>query len=159
MQTDCPIEDVRDRKMERSNNVQMRMRCMIVSKKMRLSKKSYLTQGTQNLPHLQAKKKGQTRTRKKRSDNTNRSMLHRSSALMNKRAAALETEQEKPQSLPGAIPAAHHFMLLLHLRHFLGVFLVHLLQFSHHPFTALIQSLFIMDELHRQDTSFSPQTR
>lgn len=56
MQTDCPTEDVRDRKMERSNNVQMRMRCMIVSKKMRLRKKSYLTQGTQNLPHLQAKK-------------------------------------------------------------------------------------------------------
>lgn len=67
MQTDCPTEDVRDRKMERSNDVRMRMRCMIVSKKMRLCKKSYLTQGTQNLPHLQAKdKKGQTRTEKKR---------------------------------------------------------------------------------------------
>lgn len=159
MQTDCPTEDARDRKMERSNNVRMRMRCTIVSKKMRLRKKSYLTQGTQNLPHLQAKKKnGQTRREKKRRDNTNRSKLNRSSALMNKRTAALETEQEKPQTLPGAITAAHHFMLLLHLRHFLGVFLVHLLQFSHHIFTALIQSLFIMDELHRQDTSLSPQT-
>lgn len=59
MQTDCPTEDVRDRKMERSDNVRMRMRCTIVSKEMRLRKKSYLTQGTQNLPHLQAEgKKG-----------------------------------------------------------------------------------------------------
>lgn len=101
-------------------------------------------------------KKGQTWTEKKRSDNTNRSKLNRSSALM-KRTAALETEPEKPRTLPGAIPAAHHFMLLLHLRHFLGVFLVHLLQFSHHTFTALVQSLLIMDELHGQDTSLSPQ--
>lgn len=78
---------------------------------------------------------------------------------MDKRTAALETEQEKPQTLPGAIAAAHHFMLLLHLRHFLGVFLVHLLQFSHHTFAALIQSLFVMDELHRQDTSLRRDRR
>lgn len=38
MQTDCPTEDVRDRKMERSDNVRMRMRCTIVSKEMRLEK-------------------------------------------------------------------------------------------------------------------------
>lgn len=50
-------------------------------------------------------------------------------------------------------------MLLLHLGHFLGVFLVHLLQFSHHTFTSFIQSLFIMDELHRQDTSLTALKR
>lgn len=55
MQTDCPTEDMRDRKMKRNNNG--RMRRVTVSKEMRLCKKSYLTQGTQNLPHLKAKKK------------------------------------------------------------------------------------------------------
>lgn len=52
--------------------------------------------------------------------------------------------------------AAHHFMLLLHLAHFLGVFLVHLLQFSHHTFAAFTQSLLVIDELH--DTSVRAQT-
>lgn len=41
----------------------------------------------------------------------------------------------------------HHFMLLLHLCNLLGVLLVHLLQLSHDSFTALAQSLFIIDQL------------
>lgn len=55
MQTDCPKEDMRDRKMQRNHNG--RMRRMKVSGKIRLRKKSYLTQGTQNLPHLKARGK------------------------------------------------------------------------------------------------------
>lgn len=42
---------------------------------------------------------------------------------------------------------AHHVMLLLHLGHLLGVLLVHVLQLGQHPFTALAQSLLIVDEL------------
>lgn len=88
MQTDCPKEDMRDRKMKRNNNG--RMRRMKVSGKIRLRKKSYLAQGTQNLPHLKARgrREVRTRTEKKRGHNTNRSNLNTSSALVNRRTAA-----------------------------------------------------------------------
>jgi len=44
-------------------------------------------------------------------------------------------------------------MLLLHLCDLLRVLLVHLFQFCHHSFTALTQSLFVVDEL-RRDTEY-----
>lgn len=48
-------------------------------------------------------------------------------------------------------------MLLLHLCDLLCVLLVHLLQFSHHAFTALTQSLFIIDQLKKDGTHLRPK--
>lgn len=45
-------------------------------------------------------------------------------------------------------------MLLLHLCNLLGVLLVHQLQLSQHSFTALAQSLFIIDQLKNDRTHF-----
>lgn len=47
--------------------------------------------------------------------------------------------------------AAHHLVLLLHLRHLLGVLVVHLLQLSHHALAALAQSLLVVDELQGEE--------
>lgn len=113
-------------------------------------RKSYLTQGTQNLPHLKPRKKRETRTEKK----VGRRQLNISSAVM-KWTIAWDAKQKwllcavrvhkHRQEHTHAV--AHHFMLLLHLCNLLCVLLVHLLQFRDHAFTALVQSLFIIDKL------------
>lgn len=85
MQTDCPTEDMRDRKMKRNNNDRMRRR--MVSRKIRLRKKLPHTRDPEfATPESQGKKRyaqGQ-----KRGHNTKRSKLNTSSALMNRRTAA-----------------------------------------------------------------------
>lgn len=48
-------------------------------------------------------------------------------------------------------------MLLLHLCDLLGVLLVHLLQFPHHAFAALAQSLFVTDQLKEDGACLRPQ--
>lgn len=68
MQTDCPTEDMRDRKMKRNNRG--RMRGVTVSRKTSLHKKSYLTQGTQNLPHLKARGKRYAQGQRRRREDT-----------------------------------------------------------------------------------------
>lgn len=61
MQTDCPTEDVRDRQMKGKRNGRMRWwDDRAKDDWVRGEKKSYLTQGTQNLPHLKAREKKQT---------------------------------------------------------------------------------------------------
>lgn len=66
MQTDCPTEVVKDRQMKGNRNG--RMRQMIMSQLIGLDEKkqSYLAQGTQNLPHLKARKKTGKQTRTER---------------------------------------------------------------------------------------------
>lgn len=166
MQTDCPTEDMKDRKMKRKNNG--RMRRTMVSRKTRLCKKSYLTQGTQNLPHLKAREKKirreEVRTQHKRVKRKQRCEEKQEDSCVRGRAEEAAGCSAHARTLTAGIGAAHHFMLLLHLAHFLGVVLVHLLQFSHHTLTAFAQSLFIVDELrgharHKSESSDNPEHR
>lgn len=48
-------------------------------------------------------------------------------------------------------------MLLLHLCDLLGVLLVHLLEFPHHAFAALTQSLFVTDQLKEDGACLRPR--
>lgn len=88
MQTDCPTEDMRDRKMKRNNND--RMRRGMVSRKIRFRKKLPRTRDPEfATPESQGKKKRYAQgQKKKRGHNTNRSKLNTSGALMNRRTAA-----------------------------------------------------------------------
>lgn len=71
------------------------------------------------------------------------------------------TQDAKQERLSAAKtqPRAHHLMLLLHLCDLLGVLLVHLLQFPHHAFAALAQSLFVADQLKEDGARLRPQGR
>lgn len=132
MQTDCPTEDMRDRKMKRNNNDRMRRR--MVSRKIRLRKKLPHTRDPEfATPESQEKKKIRTRTEEERTQHKEKQVKHKrrsdeqEDGCVRCRAEEAFGCSGHAQTCTGGSSAAHHFMLLLHLCHFLGVFLVHLL--------------------------------
>lgn len=139
-----------------------RMKEMTVPKMTKLEEgeKSYLAQGTENLPHLKAGNKTRVQTRKKDSKEEGGGEIERKEKIKQKqhckkaRHSHAGGKAEAGDICRSARDRSYHFMLLLHLCDLLGVLLVHLLQFSHHSFTALAQSLFIVDELKKHQTFF-----
>lgn len=111
MQTDCPTDDMRDRKMKRNNNDRMRRR--MVSRKIRLRKKLPHTRDPEfATPESQGKKR-YAQGQKKRGHNTKRSKLNTSSALMNRRTAAWDAEQKKPLAAVHMLRPAQEGAVLL----------------------------------------------
>lgn len=187
MQTDCPTEVERDRQMKGKRNGRMRemtvARMTGLQEKKKLphtrdpefaTPKSQRNRYTDKDRERQKKKRGKNREKTVKSSATRKRVTNddrkrcRAEAEKQKLFAVhmqiLKSSRKHSIIIVAQVlrlversRPSHHFMLLLHLSDLLGVLLVNLLQFSHHTFTALTQSLFIVDQLRKHGTYFRPQ--